>query len=122
MNLANSNGCGGAFDSCVTALDVGPNLGAAISFNGVATLSETLGFALAFKNTNSGTPSAQQSAAPAFAPFCDAQGNCATWSINSASGEVSYEIAAVPLPAAAWFMGAGLLGMFGLGRRKAVRA
>jgi hypothetical protein len=28
----------------------------------------------------------------------------------------------VPLPAAAWFMVAGLLGMVGLGRRKAARA
>jgi hypothetical protein len=122
MNLANSNGCGSAADSCVTTLDVGSSLNTGVTFNGVATLSETLGFTLAFKNTNSGAPAAQAGSAPAFAPFCDAQGNCATWSINSASGEVSYEIAAVPLPAAAWFMGAGLLGMFGLGRRKAVRA
>jgi hypothetical protein len=115
-------GCGGAADSCVTEIDVGSNLGAAISFNGVATLSETLGFTLAFKNTNLGS----SAGTPAFVPFCNTSG-CASWAINSASGEVTYSLAGeqttvVPLPAAAWFMVAGLLGMVGLGRRKAARA
>ncbi|MEI6318707.1 MAG: VPLPA-CTERM sorting domain-containing protein [Pseudomonadota bacterium] len=121
MGTANSFGCGGASDSCVTEIDVGSNLGAAITFNGVATLSETLGFTLAFKNTNLGSGAGT----PAFAQFCNTSG-CASWAINSTSGEVTYSLAGettvVPLPAAAWFMGAGLLGMFGLGRRKAVRA
>jgi hypothetical protein len=122
MNTANSFGCGGANDSCVTEIDVGSNLGANVTFNGVATLSETLGFTLSFKNASNNS----QAGAPAFVPFCNTSG-CATWSINSASGEVTYSLAGeqttvVPLPAAAWFMVAGLLGMVGLGRRKSVRA
>jgi hypothetical protein len=124
MNTANGLGlgCGGANDSCVTEIDVGSNLGANVTFNGVATLSETLGFTLSFKNASNNS----QAGAPAFVPFCNTSG-CATWSINSASGEVTYSLAGeqttvVPLPAAAWFMVAGLLGMVGLGRRKSVRA
>jgi hypothetical protein len=122
MNQANSFGCGGAADSCVTEIDVGSNLGAAISYNGVATLSETLGFTLAFKNINTNN----QALPPAFVPFCNDFG-CASWAINSTSGAVTYSLAGapttvIPLPAAAWLMVGGLLGMFGLGRRKAVRA
>ncbi|MEI7465068.1 MAG: VPLPA-CTERM sorting domain-containing protein [Burkholderiales bacterium] len=123
MQSANAQGCGGANDSCVTEIDVGSNLGANIIFNGVGTLSETLGFTLAFKNTNLGG-SAAFNRAPALSPFCADDFYyfaCGSWSINGATGEVLYT-APVPLPAAAWLMVVGLLGMFGMGRRKAARA
>jgi len=129
MNLANSNGCGGASDSCVFGLDIGANLGAAISLNGVGEVGDVLPFILAFKNVSSGTPVAQQAAAPAFAPFCNDLNalDCKTWSINGSTGEVTYSLAAlqqpeppanIPVPAAGWLLLTGIAGLVGLSRRK----
>ena len=118
MGQANAQGCDGATDSCVTEIDVGSNLGAPLIFHGVGSLSEILGFTLAFKNTNLGGISGGASV-PALVPFCT-DFACGSWSINGATGEVLYT-APVPLPAAAWLMVVGLLGMVGMGRRKAAR-
>jgi len=47
-----------------------------------------------------------------------------TFSINGSTGTLSYvaNAAPVPLPAAVWMFGAGLMGFLGLNRRKAVEA
>jgi len=53
-------------------------------------------------------------------PIHNASGN-GTWSL-SATGDLTYTIpgavSAVPLPAAVWLLGSGLLGLAGIGRRK----
>ena len=40
----------------------------------------------------------------------------------TAAGLVFSTTAPVPLPAAIWLLGSGLLGLFGIGRRKAIAA
>jgi len=44
----------------------------------------------------------------------------AEWMVNPTSGTVSYvgEVSAVPVPAAVWLFGSGLLGLVGIGRRR----
>jgi hypothetical protein len=41
-----------------------------------------------------------------------------TWSVNAAAGTLNYNVSAVPVPAAVWLFGSGLLGLVGIGRRK----
>jgi hypothetical protein len=56
-------------------------------------------------------------------PIHNASGN-GTWAL-SASGDLTYTIAgvsAVPLPAAIWLLGSGLLGLAGVSRRKKTAA
>ena len=122
MNTANSQGCGGVNDSCVTEIGVGSNLGANVPFNGVGTLLETLRFNLAFKNASNNS----QAGAPAFVPFCNAS-DCAEWSINGTTGEVTYTLLAeettqppsqIPVPAAGWLLLTGIAGLVGFSRRK----
>ncbi|WP_262963879.1 hypothetical protein [Methylobacter psychrophilus] len=43
-----------------------------------------------------------------------------TWKLDAAKGTLTYAVAAVPLPAAVWMFGAGLLGMMRLNRRKSM--
>lgn len=122
MVNANGQGCDSAV-SCITEIDVGSNLGAAIAYNGVGTLAQTLPFTLAFKNTNTNN----QNLAPAFVPFCNSV-DCADWSINAANGTVTYSLLGeqlpppdtqvIPLPAAGWLLLTGLAGLAGLSRRK----
>lgn len=55
--------------------------------------------------------------------FKNATGN-ATWTL-SAAGDLVYNVpggSSVPLPAAAWLLGSGLLGLVGIGRRRSVAA
>ncbi|MEI6318705.1 MAG: VPLPA-CTERM sorting domain-containing protein [Pseudomonadota bacterium] len=129
MDTANAQGCSAAADSCVTEIDIGSNLGAAISFNGVGVLADLLPFTLAFKNTNlgpTGIPNGSTSA-PALVPFCNSF-DCAKWSINSTTGAVTYTLLAeqttqppvsqVPVPAAGWLLLTGIAGLVGFSRRK----
>ena len=44
------------------------------------------------------------------------------FAINGSVGTLTYTTSAVPLPAAVWMFGAGLMGLLGLNRRKAVEA
>ena len=41
-----------------------------------------------------------------------------TWSVNAANGTLNYTVSAVPVPAAVWLFGSGLLGLVGISRRK----
>lgn len=53
--------------------------------------------------------------------FASAAG-AATWTL-SAAGDLVYSVpSTVPLPAAVWLLGSGLLGLLGVGRRKALAA
>ena len=40
------------------------------------------------------------------------------WHLNTASGELTYGVSAVPVPAAVWLFGSGLLGLVGVARRR----
>ena len=116
--------CGNSlFDSCITEQNFGENFGANVpGFDGAGTLSEVLAFNLSFKNA------AGSAGASAVAGFCNSF-DCAEWSINAATGEVTYTLAAapiapppgttvIPLPAAGWLLVTGLAGLAGLSRRK----
>lgn len=41
-----------------------------------------------------------------------------TWSVNAAAGTLNYTVSAVPVPAAVWLFGSGLLGLVGISRRR----
>jgi hypothetical protein len=41
------------------------------------------------------------------------------WTLDAATGNVTWNVASVPVPAAVWLLGSGLLGLIGVGRRKA---
>lgn len=43
-----------------------------------------------------------------------------TWSVDAAAGTLNYTVSAVPVPAAVWLLGSGLLGLVGISRRKKV--
>lgn len=111
----------------------GPNWGAnfggqTLNINNAAALGGTLGFYLITQNglteTSLTTQAIQQQLhvdqglqAKTFA------GIISTWTLNS-DGSLSYNgtdvsPSAVPLPAAAWLFGSGLLGLVGVSRRKA---
>jgi hypothetical protein len=54
------------------------------------------------------------------APIVDPAFASAQWMVNPTSGTVSYvgEVSAVPVPAAVWLFGSGLLGLVGVSRRR----
>lgn len=58
-------------------------------------------------------------------PFCESS-LCASGAIDDQTGSVRYPLSRAPavvaLPAARWLRIGGLLGMFGLGRRKSAKA
>lgn len=83
------------------------------SFNSTAAVGQSLGFFALQASSTSGLSgiSATQ--------FASADGN-ATWALGT-NGTLSYNVpapAAVPVPAAAWLFGSGLIGLVGVSRRK----
>jgi hypothetical protein len=51
-----------------------------------------------------------------------ASGQQSYFTLNAATGAVTWNVASVPVPAAVWLLGSGLLGLIGVGRRKSVVA
>ncbi len=91
----------------------GNNIGGAITFN-----NEQIGFAstqlMSFIALGQ-TDVSDLNGAPYVTAFADGQ-----WMVNPTSGTVSYvgQVSAVPVPAAVWLFGSGLLGLVGISRRR----
>lgn len=86
-----------------------------------ATLTSTIGAAAASNSTLamylfSNSASANSNTAATYAAYAG------TWSLNAATGIVSYAVNAVPVPAAVWLLLSGLGGLGVVGRRRAVAA
>lgn len=96
------------------------------SFNNAGAIGDSLGFYLFSETVASGSTTI----AVKYNPFTSAvnngtllaDGSAAKWTLNAA-GDLSYSVAAapaaVPVPAAVWLLGSGLVGMVGVARRKA---
>lgn len=117
--------CGTALIGCssTSTLLKGATFGNTLGNGGLST-SQGLGGTLEMMYiTQVGTTPTNGTAA-AFDFFDNAYGR-ATWNLAS-NGTLTYDIdgapAAVPLPAAVWLFGSGLLGLVGIGRRKSKSA
>jgi len=89
-------------------------------FNGAATGTGTLNLLKYFAATDSGSD-------PATVSFVGSAGNPGVFSLNDATGVLSYSDGSsggtnTPLPAAGWLLVSGLLGLGAVGRRKAATA
>lgn len=122
MTALNSTGCGTA-NSCVDTSPGTAPFGSTGSFNvslGTGTWTNTAGIGnslYAFYLTGSGGgPST-----PAIETLYQNSQNTASWTLNT-DGTLTYSLApavsAVPVPAAVWLFGSGLLGLVGIARRK----
>lgn len=89
---------------------LGTNWNATLSANATGVIGQVLQF---FMVTASGT---NNTAAAYVYQYANANG-ASTWLLN-ADGTLTYAAAAVPLPAAVWLFGSGLIGLVGIARRR----
>ena len=126
FGFANSNGCD-VNDVC-TSTNSGDlhyagstfywsdNIGNTIGFSNAGTLGEALGF---YHVTPSGAAAFLQATKTAYAT----SSGLATWTLD-ADGSLTYSapaVSTVPVPAAAWLLSSGLIGMAGVARRRAAK-
>jgi len=91
-----------------------------VANNGSATPGTALGFYEFLATAASGLTNSTKTA---YSNTANSTTNYATWTLNG-QGQLVYSIAGqstVPLPAAAWLFGSGLLGLLGIGRRRLAR-
>lgn len=116
-------GCADALVGCssTSTLLKGATYGNTLGYPGLST-SQSLDASLEMMYLAAVGTNAQTAASVDF--YDNAYGR-AVWSLSS-NGQLTYtvgaEVAAVPVPAALWLFGSGLLGLVGIGRRKSVVA
>lgn len=94
----------------------GPQTGDYLASNGNGNLTLTAApdFVLAVWDTNMGGGTWVGDANPVFY----GNGNSAQLTFNTSGGVLVVDVQAIPIPAAVWLFGSGLLGLVGIARRK----
>jgi hypothetical protein len=120
-SVSNCNPCQGASasDPAVAVLtSLNTNLSALNAGASQALWTSTSGASLGFYQVTNGTGLTGK---PTATQYKDSAGDLGTWALSS-TGDLTYtmgQVSNVPLPAAGWLLVSGLMGLLGVGRRRA---